>query len=134
MINSPATWLLPQATGPVVDDITFLYPETKNVRQQDQLFMAAILNDPADSDITVNLSSDQPSRVSVPASVLIPTGESQGTFLATAGLDLGPAVISATTISTVQSTITVIPILPGLKPTPVRAKELKPRPITTEEI
>lgn len=132
MINSPATWLLPQAN--ILDDqLVFLYPDLARMQAQTELLMVAVLASPADSDITVNLSSDQPSRVSVPASILIPTGESEGTFVATSGTVLGQAVISATVVETVQSTITVIAAHPDLRPTPVRAKELKPRPITTEE-
>ena len=121
-------------SGTIIDDIVFLCPDSKNLKQQEQLLMVAVLNNPADDNIVVDLLSDQPSRVSVPLSVLIPIGEVWGEFFASAGDDLGPAIISATVIDTVQSTITVAPILPDLKPIADRAKELKPSPVKSQEL
>ena len=125
MINSSVTWLLPHAVAE--DQLVFLNPPVASIQQSTQILMSAVLASQADSDITVNLSSDEPGRVSVPASVLIPTGESFGNFAATAGIELGPAIISASVIKTVQSTITVTQALPGLRPKGTGVKELKPR-------
>lgn len=133
MINSPATWLLPQAA--IADDqLVFLNPSAASIQQNTQILMTAVLASPADSDITVNLSSDEPGRVSVPASVLIPTGQSFANFEATAGTELGPAVISAVVVQTVQSTITVTTALPALRPTAIGVKELKPRIVRIEQV
>ena len=131
MINSPATWLLPQATE-VGDALVLLYPAAETMQQNTELLMVVALGAPATSDKTVNLSSDQPARVSVPASIQIPTGQSFGTFVATAGAVLGDAVISATIVATFQSTLTVVQALPALRPTAIVAKELAPRIVRTE--
>lgn len=128
MITSRATWLLPQAGSGLV----LLYPDVDTMQQNSELLMVAILGALATSDKVVNLSSDQPTRVSVPASIQILTGQSFGTFVATAGTILGDAVISATIIETVQSTLTVTQALPALRPTAIVARELVPRIVRTE--
>lgn len=114
------------------DALVFLHPKTVSMQQNIQILMAAVLAGPADSEVTVNLSSDQPTRVSVPASVAVPAGESSGTFLATSGTALGDAVITATAERVVQSTITVVQALPALRPIAIGATELKPRIVRTE--
>lgn len=131
-IISTATWLLPLAR--ITDDqLVYMFPDVASMTRGTTLRMIIVLASPADSDVIVNLSSDQPTIVSVPASVTVPTGESEKTFFATSYAVLGVAVITATVVATVQSTLTVVAGAVGGKPRPVSAFELRPNAISAEK-
>ena len=131
-IISTATWLLPQPK--IADDqLVYMFPDVASMPRGTTLRMVVVLASPADSDVVVNLSSDQPTVVSVPTSVTVPTGESEKTFLATSYAVLGAAVITAIVVATVQSTLTVVAGTAGDRPRPVSAFELRPNAISAEK-
>jgi hypothetical protein len=109
--------------------LILLWPETATVRDNQVLEMTVVVNKTVDSPTVIDLSSDNPTSVSVPASVTIPADEFYQIFTATT-LDPGSAQISATLgLVTLYSDIEVYGVTYHVKPPdPTSAKELKPKP------
>jgi hypothetical protein len=114
--------------------LAYLHPETASVRQGAQLSMAVVLTSQAPVDTVVALSSDDPSVVSVPASVTVLQGQVVATFLATAG-DLGNAQITAS-LDTIakHSDLEVVYVDAALRPKVTGTVTLKPKGVSAQNL